>query len=86
MLGTMEIVRLKPGERAPDDSDRVTVNSLPSGKHGFTGVTATREERPAAVYAGSENALPSYNEAEEAGIAWAEQHEIAILYVERPDA
>lgn len=82
----MKIVRLKPGERAPDDSDRITINSLPSGKHGVSGVTATRETRPAAVYMVTENAVASDSDAEAAGIRWAMQHPIDILYVERPDA
>ncbi|HEX8573066.1 MAG TPA: hypothetical protein VF759_09970 [Allosphingosinicella sp.] len=80
----MKIVRLKPGERAPDDSDRIIVNSLPNGRHGVTGVTANRRSRPEAVTMITPNALASDGEAEAAGIRWAMQHPIDVLYVERP--
>lgn len=82
----MKIIRLKPGERAPEDSDRIVINSLPSGKHGVSGVTATREARPASIHMVAENGMTSDGEAEAAGIRWAMQHPIDVLYVERPDA
>ncbi len=82
----MKIIRLEPGQHAPDGSDRIMIHSLPSGKHGVSGITATREARPAGVYMISENKLGSDSEAEAAGIRWAMQHPIDVLYVERPDA
>lgn len=79
----MKIIRLEPGERAPDDSDRIVINALPSGRYGVSGITATRERRPAAVCMVTENSLPSDGEAEAAGIRWAAQHPIDVLYIER---
>ncbi|MEA3052780.1 MAG: hypothetical protein QOG72_1683 [Sphingomonadales bacterium] len=80
----MKIIRLKPGERAPDESDRIVINALPTGRYGASGITATRERRPAAVCMVTENSLASDGEAEAAGIRWAAQHPIEVLYVERP--
>lgn len=34
----MEVRELPRGEEAPEDSDRVTINVLPSGKAGFSGI------------------------------------------------
>lgn len=79
----MEIVRLGPGERAPDNSDRITINSLPNGRHGVSGVTVDRATRGAAVHMITENSMPSADEAEAAGIRWAMQQPIDVLFVER---
>ena len=82
----MKIVRLEPGVAAPEGSDRIVIHSLPNGRHGVSGITATREAKPAGVFMVTENSLPTYGEAEAAGIRWAGQHPIDVLYVERPDA
>ena len=60
----MKIFRLKPGERAPDEGDRIVINALRSGRYGVTGITATRELHPAAVCMVTENSLMSDGEAE----------------------
>lgn len=80
----MRIVRLKPGERAPEDSDYIVINSLPNGRHGVSGVTSTRGLRPEAVTMVTRNALATDGEAEAAGIRWGMEQGIGVLYVVRP--
>jgi hypothetical protein len=80
----MKIVRLERGERPPEDSDYITINSLPNGRHGVSGVTSTRALRPEAVTMVTRNSLPTDGEAEAAGIRWGMEQGIDVLYVVRP--
>lgn len=79
----MDVRELGPGERAPDDSDRVTINILPSGKAGFTGVYQAGNVDAHAIHG---NDFPTESEALQAALQWAEDRHISVLYVERPDA
>lgn len=77
----MEVHKLAPGEHAPEDSDRVTINLLANGKAGFTGV---RKMGNVNAHAVSPNSFQSADEALAAGVVWAEENGIEILYIERP--
>lgn len=80
----MKIVRLKLGELAPEDSDRVTIMCAPSGRYEVTGICEDEVGRGAAVFSILEEPAGSDGEAEAAGIRWASRKPISLLYIERP--
>ena len=80
----MEIVKLPVGEQAPEDSDCIGLRHLPDGK--------VRLEASALVCRGDSelaesialvdgDAYDSMEEAEDAGMAWANEHGVERLYV-----
>lgn len=79
----MKIVRLKPGERAPDHTDRIVIDLHRDGRYGVSGIATTRDG-DAGVFTIAENTFPSVSEAEAAGIRWAMRQPISVLHVERP--
>ena len=78
----MEIREVPSGERAPDDSDRVIINVLPSGKAGFSGVYQAGNVEAHTI---SQNNFDTEDEAFCAALERAEARRIKLLYVERPD-
>lgn len=78
----MEIRQLSSDERAPDHSDRVIVNVLPSGKAGFSGIYQAGDVEAHTV---SQNNFDTEDDAYRAALEWAESRRIKVLYVERPD-
>jgi len=79
----VEIHETGPGAHAPDDSDRVVINVLPSGKAGFSGIY---QAGTVTAHTVSMNNFESEEEAFQAAIIWAQERRINVLYVERPDA
>ena len=79
----MYVHQLPPGEKAPDHSDRVIINSLPSGKFGFSGIYQSGDVEAHTVTA---NDFDTEEEALNAALSWAEPKQIDTLYVEHPDA
>jgi hypothetical protein len=79
----MDVRELPPGEHAPDNSDRVTINVLPSGKAGFSGIYQAGTVTAHTVQV---DEFPTEADAYDAAIQWAEDRRIETLYVERPDA
>lgn len=79
----MEVRELVRGERAPDDSNCVTINVLPSGQAGFAGTYQAGDVEAHAIH---RNDFPSEADAREAALQWARERRINLLYVERPDA
>jgi hypothetical protein len=75
----MEITRLKPGELAPDATDRIHINKLPNGKHGWSGSVGLRD---AAVFGVGKNEDRSVHQAEAEAIAWAKHHGATELMIE----
>ena len=75
----MEITRLKPGERAPEDADRIHINKLPNGRHGWTGSVGYASE---ALFGLGKNEDQSAEDAEAEGIAWAEMRGVTHLMIE----
>lgn len=81
----MEIKKLPFGEIAPEDTDCIKITALPDGR--FALVTSALlqcdgddEAESEAVISSEE--YDSYEEAEQAGLAWAEGHCVALVYVE----
>ncbi len=79
----MEVRELKSGEEAPDDSDRVTINVLPSGKAGFSGIYRAGAVEAHSIHA---NDFPTEADALEAALQWARERNVEVLYVQRPAA
>ena len=81
----MEIIRLAPGVLADADTDCIKINETADGQ--FTLVASALmacgdgelEESVALV---SSDPYPSYEAAEEAGLAWAASNCVETLYVE----
>jgi hypothetical protein len=86
----MDIVKLAPGERAPEDSDCISIQEGADGRFLLNAsalITCVQdgdeeeEGDSAAVIGGS--AYASYDEAEAAGLAWAADQCVEFLYVAR---
>jgi len=81
----MEIVKLPLGEMAPADTDCIKINEAPVG--GFTLVASAlmvcgdRDDTESVSLVSSEP-YPSYDAAEAAGLAWAEDLCVATIYIE----
>ena len=73
----MEIVRLPIGERAPIDSDCISIEQGETG-YNLTGSLLGDEESVAIV---SPIICATREAAEEQGIAWAEECGVPMLYV-----
>ena len=81
----MEILKLAPGVMASEDTDCIKINETPDGK--FTLVASALMdcgdgENAESVALVSSDPYASYDEAEAAGLAWAEAHCVAKIYIE----
>lgn len=81
----MEIIKLPPGETAPADTDCIKINESPAG--GFSLVASAlmacgdgEDAESVALVGGAP--YPTFEEAEAAGLAWAESHCVATVYIE----
>lgn len=74
----MDVVRLPPGEEAPADSDSICMNRLPDGRCNLTGTVLLGDESVSIV---GEDTYASKEEAETAGLAWADAHGVKHLYI-----
>ena len=74
----MEIVRLPVGERAPADSDCISIDQLATGKFNLTGSILAGEESVSIV---SPIICDTREIAEDQGLAWAGGCDIETLYV-----
>ena len=79
----MHIVELEPGAKAPEAADRVHINSLPNGKHGWSGAVALRDT---AVFGSGKNEHASLKAALDEAVAWAASHGSTELIVETDNA
>jgi hypothetical protein len=81
----MEIIKLPPGEAASDDTDCIKINQTPSGTYSLVASALMRcgdsDNLESVALVGSDP-YPTYDDAEAAGLAWAESHCVATLYVE----
>jgi hypothetical protein len=75
----MDIIRLKPGERAPTNADRVYINSLRDRKIGWSGAIAVGRD---GLFGLGENEYRTAREAEVEAIAWAKRHGVVELQIE----
>lgn len=80
----MEVVNLPPGEEAPKDSDCVSIARIADGKHLLNGsallACGDSDEIESVALIGGEP-YATYEEAEAAGLAWASEHCVEMLYV-----
>jgi hypothetical protein len=81
----MEIIKLPPGEMAPADTDCIQING--TGTDDYTLVASalmacgdSDDDESVALIGG--DPYHSYEEAEAAGLAWAESHCVATIYIE----
>ena len=81
----MEIIKLPPGEMASEDTDCIKINETPDGT--FTLVASALldcgdGDNLESVALVSSDPYPSYDDAEAAGLAWAEAHCVRTIYIE----
>ena len=84
----MEIIKLPPGDSAPDDTDCIKINQTPSGTYSLVASALMRcgdSDNMESVALVSSDPYPTYDDAEAAGLAWAESHCVATIYVETGD-
>lgn len=81
----MEIIKLPPGETAPADTDCIKINATPAGGYSLVAsalmVCGDGDDAESVALVGSDP-YPSFDDAEAAGLAWAEAHCVATIYVE----
>ena len=83
----MEIIKLRPGEQAPRDSDCARI-MLKDGRYylnasALIGCDGADEAESIALIGG--DPYDSYDEAEAAALAWADAQCVQRLYVEPPE-
>lgn len=80
----MNIVKLPPGEIAPEDSDCISIALTPKGTYSLDGSALQScgdgDEIESVTMIGSQP-YDSYEEAEAAGLAWAAEHCVGQVYV-----
>jgi hypothetical protein len=78
----MFIRKLKPGERAAEKADRISLDRLKSGRVSWTGLLDAGKK---AVMGASHDDFGSVQEAETDAIAWARVHGATELQIEGPN-
>jgi hypothetical protein len=84
----MEIVNLRTGEPATDETDCIRIQELPDGTfslHGTVLLSCGDGEAAESVSLIGGEPYDNYDAAEAAGLAWAGQHCVEVLYVCRSD-
>lgn len=78
----MELIRLPVGEPAEVDTDCIRVEELEDGSHRLTGTAmCTGEDEGASVSLVDGLTFPTSDQAEEAGLAWAESVGVGRLHI-----
>ena len=81
----MEIIKLPPGEMAAEDTDCIKINETPDGRFSLVAsalMDCGDGDNLESVALVSSESYSSYDDAEAAGLAWAESHCVATVYVE----
>jgi hypothetical protein len=78
----MFIRKLQPGERAPDEADRICINRLADGRISWTG---SIDASGKAIHGASRTDFATIQEAETDAIAWARGRGTAKLQIEGPN-
>ena len=84
----MEIVRLPAGEIGADESDCIQIQQLPGGEFALSGsvlLTCGDGEAAESVSLLGGDPYPTYEDAEAAGLAWADEHCVGTLIISRSD-
>jgi len=74
----IDIIALEPGMRAPESADWISVETMPSGRYNVAGCVGGEQEL---VFAAEIFGSP--DEAQLAGVFWARNRGVKVLYVER---
>lgn len=81
----MEIIKLPSGEMAPPDTDCIKINRAENGGYSLVASALMRcgdgDSLDSVALVGSDP-YASYDEAEAAGLAWAEDQCVETIYVE----
>lgn len=81
----MDIIKLPVGDMAPADTDCIKINATPAGDYTLVAsalmMCGDGEDAESVALVGSDP-YPSYDEAEAAGLAWAESHCVQTVYIE----
>lgn len=84
----MEIIKLPVGQPASDEADCIRIQELSDGRFRLEGsallACGDGEEAVSVSLIGGES-YPTYEGAEAAGLAWAGEHCVAVVYVSRSD-
>lgn len=84
----MDIIKLPVGQAAPEDSDCIRIQELPGGAFELNGSVLMRcgdgDTMESVAMVGSES-YSSADDAESAGLAWANEHCVEQLHVARSD-
>ena len=81
----MEIIKLAPGVLADENTDCIKINETASGKYSLVAsalMACGDGDNFESVALVASDPYPSYEAAEEAGLAWAAAHCVATIYVE----
>ncbi len=81
----MEIIKLEPGVMASEDTDCIKINTTPDGRFSLVAsalMDCGDGDNVESVALVASEPYPSYEAAEAAGLAWAEAHCVATIYVE----
>lgn len=81
----MEIIKLEPGVLASEDSDCIKINETTDGRFSLVASALMRcgdTDNLESVALVASDPYPSYDDAEAAGLAWAEAHCVETIYVE----
>lgn len=84
----MEIVKLPAGQHAAAEADCIRIQELPDGRFSLTGTLLFNcgDVEPAeSVSLISSDPYRSYEDAEAAGLAWANEHCVAVVHVTRSE-
>jgi hypothetical protein len=79
----MFIRKLRPGERAPETTDRICIDRLADGRISWTGSV---EAAGKAVLGASPTDFSTIQEAETDAISWARRYGATDLQIEGPDS
>lgn len=81
----MEIIRLAPGELAAEETDCIKINEIADGRFSLVAsalMNCGEGDNPESVALVSSEAYHSYEQAEAAGLAWAEAHCVTTIHIE----
>lgn len=81
----MKIIKLKPGETAPADTDCIKINETAGGKFTLVASALTQcaeDDNSESVALVGSDPYPSFEDAEAAGLAWANELCVETLYIE----
>ena len=81
----MDVIKLAPGEMASEETDCIKINEMPDGRFSLVAsalMDCGDGESPESVALVGSEPYACYADAESAGLAWAEAHCVATIYIE----